>query len=369
MAEEAGKTTFTFLDDNGKPVENKKEEVIEEVVEEVVEVVEETPETPETPEEEVVEEVVEEEVVEEVVEEATVAESETVQEVKEIEEEEDVVSYDELPEGVQKYLDFLEDTGGSLEQFVEINKDLSTLSQDEVIGKFLKAKYPTLDSADIQYEIESRFAVIDTDTDADIRKKNVEKKKFYAEALTSLKSGAEKYKAELGSSKAIPAQAQKALDFVKDLEAQQAQSKVTLDAVRSSFVKETNKVLGKNFKGFEVKIGDEIILYKPENVAKTKEQNMDVNNFLGRFLNKDGSVKDTKGYHKALAIASEPEKFAQHFFELGKARMVEEDAIDSKNVTSGTRGTQPNVKGKQPKFKFLDDGNSSKKGKITLKNY
>ena len=261
----------------------------------------------------------------------------------------------------------MEDTGGSLEDFVNINQDLSKLPQDDVIGRFLKSKYPTLDAEDIKYEIESRFAPDEDDSDADIRRKNVEKKKFYAEALSSLKSNNEKYRTELGSS-AVPQKAKEALDFVKNYETQQAQQNKQLEAVRSSFVKESNKALGKNFKGFEVKVGDETVLYKPEDFVKTKEQNMDVNNFLGRFLAKDGSVKDVTGYHKALAIASNPEAFAQHFFELGKAKMVEEDTKDSKNVQT-TRGTQPNVKSKQPKFKFLDAESSSNNGKIKLKHY
>ena len=297
-------------------------------------------------------------------------ESEEVTSAEEAQDEDnsDVVDYEELPEAVQKYLDFMEDTGGSLQDFVNINQDLSKLPQDEVIGRFLKAKYPTLDGEDINYEIESRFGAEDTDTDADIRRKNVEKKKFYAEALSSLQSGAEKHKVDLASSNALPAQAKAAIDFVKNYETQQAQSTKQLEAVRKSFIKESNKALGKDFKGFEVKVGDETILYKPENFAKVKEQNMNVNNLLNKFLDKDGSVKDISGYHKALSVASNPEGFAQHFFELGKAAMVEEDARDSKNVNTKTRGTQPNLKSKQPKFKFLD-AESSSNSKIKLKHY
>lgn len=387
MTEE--KMTFTFLDDNGKPVENKVEEAQEGQTSEVT-----SDETQETTDEATDDQINDEqednadtsdegeqdsldesgdadEDEADDSEESSVEDTEGLYEdeeetFEEEQQEENVVDYNELPESVQKYLDFMEDTGGSLEDFVNINQDLSKLPQDDVIGRFLKAKYPTLDAEDISYEIESRFGAEDTDTDADIRRKKVEKKKFYAEALSTLKSNADKYKTELGSS-AVPAKAQEALEFVKNYETQQAQQSKKLEAVRSSFVKETNKVLGKNFKGFEVKVGDETVLYKPENVTKVKEQNMDVNNFLNRFLNKDGSVKDVTGYHKALAIASEPEKFAQHFFELGKAKMAEEDAKDSKNVQT-TRGTQPIVKSKQPKFKFLDSEKSST-GKIKLRNY
>jgi hypothetical protein len=387
MAEE--KMKFTFLDDNGKPIENKSEATGQQVEdtqsEDTTQTEDENTEL-QTESDDIAAEGNTDEGADNEGEEATdtQADNESEQEgeledesdeaeadsqQEETQEEDDVVDYDELPEAVQRYLDFMEDTGGSLEDFVNINQDLSKLPQDDVIGRFLKSKYPTLDAEDINYEIESRFGETEDDTESDIRRKKVEKKKFYAEALSSLKSNTEKYKVELGSSATIPAKAKEALDFVKNYNTQQEQTSKRLEAVRSSFVKETNKVLSKDFKGFEIKVGDKVNLYKPENLAKTKEQNMDVNNFLNRFLDKDGGVKDVQGYHKALAIASEPERFAQHFFELGKAAMVEEDTKTSKNVKTDTRGIQPNMKSKQPKFKFLDAESPSEQGKIRLKNY
>ena len=382
MAEE-GKMTFTFLDDEGNPIVDPNQEKEEGSQEEGQEESQEESQEDENQEDSTTasdegdeseaeagseESEGEEESSEEIEEDEPEVEEEDESE-PEVEEEQDVVDYDELPESVQKYLDFMEDTGGSLEDFVNINQDLSKLSQDDVIGRFLKQKYPTLDGSDIAYEIESRFGVTEDDTDAEVRRKNVDKKKFYAEALATLKSGSEKYKADLGSRNVLPAQAKEALQFKQTYETQQTEQAKKLEAVRSSFVKETNKLLGKNFKGFEVKVGEETVLYKPENVAKVKEQNLNVNNLLNKFLNKDGSVKDVAGYHKALAVASDPEGYAQHFFELGKAAMAEEDAKDSKNVQK-TRGTQPKPKSGQPTFKFLDEeGKTPQTGKIKLRHY
>lgn len=283
--------------------------------------------------------------------------------------EEDIVDYNELPESIQKALDFMEETGGSLQDFLEINQDYSKLPQDEVIGRFLKSQYPTLDSEDIAYEIESRFGQDEDDSESDIRRKAVEKKKFYAEALKSLQANADKYRTELGSSAGLSAKAQEAIKFQEQFQNQQAQQNKTLEAARSSFIKGTNKLFGKDFKGFGVKVGDKTHLYKPENVTKLKEQNLDVNNLLGRYLDKNGNVTDVEGYHRMAAIASDPDTFAQHFFELGKAAMLEEDEKDSKNIKDNPRGTKPNPKQpNRPKFKFLDD-DSVPKGKIRLKSY
>ncbi|WZE63604.1 hypothetical protein PANI_CDS0085 [Maribacter phage Panino] len=285
-------------------------------------------------------------------------------------EEEEVVDYEELPESVQKYLEFQKETGGSLKDFLEINQDFDALPQDDVIRKYLKKTNPYLDSDDIEYEIESRFKIDEADSDAESRAKKVAKKKFYGEAMKALKEQGAKYKADLGSSAALPQQAQEAIKFQQEFQAKQAESAKAMEAVRSSFVKETDKVLGKDFKGFEVKIGEETMTYKPVDVKKTKEQNLNVNNLLSKFTDKKGNVKDVKGYHKALTFASNPDAIAKHFFDLGKAAAIEQDVKDSKNIQMKPRQIQPKSTGDKPKMKFVDlDSNLSKNAKIKLRNY
>lgn len=385
MAEEP-KMKFTFLDDNGKPMETSSTEAEEtqevdaqEEEQETEQEVDETEDSTEQGEDNGEEPSGEEEDDSEETDGEAEPEAELDSEEEDSEEEDtqekrdDLVDYDELPDSVQKYLDFFEDTGGSLQDYLEINQDFSKLPQDEVIRKHLKNLYPSLDAEDISYEMERLFGVNeDEDSDADIRRKTVEKKKFYGDALKSLQSSSEKYKTEFVSNKSLPAEAKEAIEFKRNFEAQQGESSKKLEQVRNSFIRDTNKLFGKNFKGFEVKVGEDTVLYKPENVNKIKEQNLDVNNLLGRFLNKDGSVKDVQGYHKALAVASDPESYAQHFYELGKAAMVEEDAADSRNtkLSSKTRGVQPQRKDPAaPKFRFLDADKKSSSGQIKLKHY
>lgn len=283
--------------------------------------------------------------------------------------EDDVADYEELPEAVQRYLDFYEDTGGSFEDFFRINQDFTKLPHDQVIRDFIRSENPFFDDEDVDYEMERLFGYDpEVDSDRDIKQKTVAKKRYYGQAIKSLQAQQDQYKANLASGAAMSPEAQEAIQFRQQYEAQQQKASKEIEASRSSFVKKTDKLLGKEFKGFEVQLGEEKVLYKPENVKKVKEQNLNVNNLLNRFLDKKGNVSDVAGYHRALAVASDPEGFAQHFFELGKAAMAEEDAKDSKNVSMGPRKVQSKPKTKQPTFRFLDDDKSSK-GPIKLKNY
>lgn len=293
-----------------------------------------------------------------------------VQENSEENNDEDVVDYDELPEAVQAYLDFYEETGGSMQDFALVNRDFDSLPQDDVIREFLRKSNPYLDTDDIEYEIETRFGISEADSDAEARQKKVAKKKFYGEAMKTLKAESEKYKADLGSSAALPAQAKEALRFQKEFQAQQVEAEKATAVKVDSFVKNTNKILGKDFKGFEVKVGEETLTYKPNDVRKTREENLNVNNLLNRFTDKDGNVTDVKGYHKALTFASNPDTIAAHFFELGRAAQIEEGVKDSKNIQMKPRQTQAGKSTSNQKFKFVDvNPNGSKNAKIKLRNY
>jgi len=291
------------------------------------------------------------------------------------EEEEDAVEYSDLPESVQKYLDFLEETNGSMEDFIKVNRDISGMSEDQIISEYMTSLYPELDAEDIAHEIDAQFGIVEDDSAAEQRAKKIAKKKFLGNAKKSLKEQADKWKVELGSSATLSAEAKEAIEFKQNFEKQNAQSAKSEKAARvrrSSFVKETNKVFGKDFKGFEVEVGDSKLSYKPEDVKKMKEQNLNVNNLLGKFTDKEGNVTDVAGYHKALTFASDPDAVAAHFYELGKAAAIEEEAADSKNISSKKpRKTQNKPKAQNsPKFKFVDlDGKKKGNGRIKLKNY
>jgi len=288
----------------------------------------------------------------------------------------DVVDYEELPEAVQEYLTFFEETGGSISDFMNVNRDFDKMGEDQVIREYYKKMNPYLDDADIDYELKNKFSFDpDTDSEDDVRKLKIAKKKLYGEAIKSLKADSEKYRTELvSSSRSVPQDAQEAIEFKRSYEQQTAQQQQAIEQKRNSFVAETNKVLGKDFKGFEIDLGEgNIELFKPEDVKKTKESNMDVNNLLNRFTDKEGNVTDVQGYHKALTIASNPEAFAKYFYDKGKADMAEDDVKTSKNIRMAPRQVQTGKSNSKMSVKSVKVNSSGQpqvgKPLIKLKNY
>lgn len=370
-----------FLDDDGNPIATQQEEAQE---------TEETQDQTEETQDEGTEEQTQESEDSSADTDDTAGEETDEQETQDLDEEEsteeeesqgtvnnddqEVVDYDELPEVVQKFLDMYEDTGGAatLEDFLFVNQDFSKLDQDDVIRRYLKQQNPALDAEDIAFEMEERFGFdADTDDDRDIRRKKVDKKKFYGEALRALEDQKKKYGADLASRQKaqISPEAVEAVEFKKRIESERAEQDKIYQEVRSSFIKQTNKELGKDFKGFEVKVGDETLSYKPGDLRKIKEQNLDVNNLLSKFLDKRGGVKDVVGYHRALAFASDPDGVAKHFYELGRAAAIEEEAKEGKGFKQAPRKVQEAPKPKNaPKFRFLSE-DENKNSKIRLKDY
>lgn len=300
-------------------------------------------------------------------------EEEDDEQEQEQESDDDAVDYYDLPDHVQKYLDFFEETGGSLQDFLAVNQDFDSMSEEDVIREYMltNPEYKDFSAEEIEDEIQELFAFDeDIDDKNDVRRKKREKKRFHQEALTSLKAQAEKYRADLGSSAASP-EAKEALEFKRQYDENMTRAQQESEARVKAFQKDTEKVFGKDFKGFEVKVGDQAYLFKPEDVKKQKQENLNLNNLLMRFADKEGNITDAAGYHKAITAASNPDAFAAHFFELGKAAALEEDAKTSKNVKTEVRRSQPQ-RGGNEKFKIVDpfgEGRSTPGGKIKLRDY
>jgi hypothetical protein len=106
---------------------------------------------------------------------------------------------------------------------------------------------------------------------------------------------------------------------------------------RNWFTEKTNEVFGGEFKGFEFSVDDKAVLYSPQSADELKTKQSDVMNFLNKFMNDEGLMADAEGYHKAIAVASNPEKFAQFFYEQGKASATEDVTRKMKNIDMSTR--------------------------------
>ena len=271
----------------------------------------------------------------------------------------------QLPDGVDKLLKFMEDTGGSLEDYVKMNRDVSQLPDGEVLREYYAQSKPW-DQTDINEYMEDQFTFDEElDDPRDIRaKKRAFKEELY-NARKFFETNKEKYYADLKLSRTqeIPQEYQEAYsnynNYKQELDANQQLSKVFLDR--------TEKVFSDDFKGFDFQVGDNKFRYKVANVSETKKMQADISNFVKPYMNDRGEISDAKGYHKALFAARNADKLAQHFYEQGRADALRTSAKEAKNINMDPRqeGTIKTSTGQ--KFKVVS-GDSSSKLKIKLKN-
>lgn len=243
----------------------------------------------------------------------------------------------EIPEDVKKYLEFREETGRGYSDFLEYQRDLTEIDEQDIVKRYMIEMNPEFDSEDVQDEFLEAYAYDeDLDDEKDIRKKTRAFKKAYADALEYFNSQKEKYAIPLGSNDTdIPDEYKSAKEFADSVKTQeelhQKQSEV--------FLAQTENLFTNDFKGFEFKIGDEVINHKPANIQSTKENQSNVMNFLGKFLDENGFIKDPEGYHKALYMAMNYESVLSNVYETARAKAIEEEVRNSKNIDMRMRNT------------------------------
>lgn len=269
---------------------------------------------------------------------------------------------DELPEDVSAFLNFKKETGRGLNDFVRINSDLDSLNPDQLLKEYYSQKESDLDTEEIEYLIADKFSYDeDLDDEKDIKKKQIEKKKELAKAKKFLEEQKQKYKAPLESSYgSLSAEEQEGLKAYKEYSAK-AQSSQELEQRQAEwFLKKTDEVFNNDFKGFDFKVGDKELKFSPGDYNELKKTQSNINNFIGKFVNNDGLIEDAKGYHKSLAVAMNPEKFAKFFYEQGIADAIEKEAKSSKNINFEVRRS-PEVINKGG-FKVTSVGESDGRG-------
>lgn len=269
---------------------------------------------------------------------------------------------EELPEDVSAFLNFKKETGRGLNDFIKINTDLDSMSPDQLLREYYSQKESDLDAEEIEYLIADKFSYDeDLDDEKDIKKKQIEKKKELAKAKKFLEEQKQKYKAPLESSYgSLSADEQEALKAYKEYSAK-AQSSQELEQRQAEwFLKKTDEVFNSDFKGFDFKIGDKELKFSPGDYNELKKAQSNINNFIAKFVNNDGLIEDAKGYHKSLAVAMNPEKFAKFFYEQGVADAIEKEAKSSKNINFEVRRS-PEVINKGS-FKVTSIGESDGRG-------
>ena len=286
--------------------------------------------------EEVTEEKQEEEVVN-VIQEVSNEESE--QEVKEEVTEEAVAKESNpLPENIQKLVDFMQETGGGIQDYVRLNADYSNVNSETLLKEYYKQTKPHLDSVEVDFLLEENFSYDEEiDEERVIKKKKLAMKEEVAKAQKFLEGLKDKYYSEIKLRPGITQEQKKASDFFNRYNEEQKVAKQQ----HSEFVDATKKMFTQDFKGFDFKLGEKTFRYGVQNKEKVADRQSNINNLLGKFLNDKGQVVDTKGYHKALYAADNVDTIAKHFYEQGKADAIKDVVAKSKNVSTEARATAP----------------------------
>ena len=287
----------------------------------------------------------------------------TEEEVKEVEAQVEKAVQDEkilgkaLPENIEKLVSFMEETGGTIEDYTRLNADYSKVDDVTLLKEYYKKEKPYLEGEDIDMLLEDFIIDEDIDEDRDARKKRIAFKEEVAKAKNYLEETKSKYYDEIKLRPGTTQDQQKAMDFFNRYNKQQE----TAEQQHAQFKESTKELFNDNFEGFDIKVGEKSYKYNIQNRDKVAESQSNINNLVGKFLDSDGNVKDTKGYHKAMYAADNVDKIASHFYEQGKADAVKEVVSSSKNLSSTkARSTQGDVFVNGLKVKAISGLDSSK---------
>lgn len=249
----------------------------------------------------------------------------------------------ELPENIQKLVDFLNDTGGTLEDYVRLNQDYSRLSEKQLLIEYYEATKPHLDKEDIEILMEDFSYDEEIDDERDIRKAKIALKEEVAKAKSYLDNLKKQYYNEVKAGSRLNPEQQKAVEFFNRYNKEQKETSLIAEKQKNVFLKQTEDVFSNDFKGFDYEVGDKKYRFNIKNPEEIKQTQSDINNFIRKFLNEKNEMANAKGYHKSLFTAMNPDTVAKHFYEQGKADAIKESMARTKNIDMSPRGSHEKV--------------------------
>lgn len=252
---------------------------------------------------------------------------------------------EELPSDVAAYLKYKKETGRGIDDYAKLQKDYSDMDSDSLLREYYSITEEGLDSDDIDMLMEEFVYDEEINEPAEIKKIQLAKKKEIAKAKKFLREQQELYKQPLESRESsATANNQEMIEYRQYLESAKAQQE-DANQKREWFVKKSDEVFSSEFKGFKFNIGENDIVYSPGSASELKKAQETPLNFVNKYLDSNGFIKDAEGYHKALAIAMNPDKFAQFFYEQGKSQATDDVIRKTKNVDM-TERSAPQVSAK-----------------------
>ena len=247
-------------------------------------------------------------------------------------------SDEQLPEDVSAYLKYRKETGRGFEDFLKLKEDFDTMDPDNILRSYLKSTQVGLDDEDIDVMMEDYSYNEDLDDDSTIKKAKLAKKKMIAEAKQYFNTQKEKYKMPLESRTAdVSPEEKEELQAYKQYISQAKTMEQEAERKRDWFSKKTDEVFNSEFKGFEFKLNDQVVRFAPGDAAELKKAQLTPTNFINKYLDESGMIKDAAGYHRALAVAMNPERFAKFFYEQGMSAATEDVNRKIKNINMSER--------------------------------
>jgi hypothetical protein len=253
---------------------------------------------------------------------------------------EPVVEQRQLPENIEKLVKFMEDTGGTVEDYVRINADYSNVDNNTLLQEYYKRTRPHLDYDEISFLMEDNFKYDEeVDEEREIKKKKLAYKEEIAKAKNFLEETKKKYYDEIKLRPGATQEQQKAMDFFNRYNEEQKM----VQEQHGRFKQRTDSFFNKEFKGFNFDVGEKKFRFKVANTTNVAKNQSDLTNLVGKFLDNKGEVKDYAGYHKAIYAAENADTIASHFYEQGKSDAIKEMTAKSKNITEDARQTVANA--------------------------
>ena len=273
-----------------------------------------------------------------------------------------------LPENLQKVVDFMEETGGTLEDYVRLNQDFSSYDDMTILKEYYKQTKSHLTDDEISFLMEDSFSYDEeVDEEREIKKKKIALKEQVANAKSHLDGQKSKYYEEIKAGSKLTQEQQKAVNFFNRYNKESEETNKIAEKQTNTFKLKTQQVFNDKFKGFEYNVGDKRYRFNVKNANEVKETQGDINNFVKKFLNENNEMSDAKGYHKSLFTAMNPDAIANHFYEQGKADAMKDSVAKAKNVSMDPRQSFSNDNTSGPRVRALSDDSPSFKFKIKNK--
>jgi hypothetical protein len=234
----------------------------------------------------------------------------------------------ELPENIEKLVAFMQETGGTIDDYVRLNADYTNINNVALLKEYYRTTKPHLDAEEVEFLLEDKFFFDeDMDDEREVKLKKMAFKDEISKAKNFLEESKQKYYAEIKARPGVNAEQQKAVEFFNRYNTEQNKVAQQQDA----FKKQTSNLFNNEFKGFEYNLGEKRFRYNVQNPNQVADNQSNIQTFIGKFLDKEGNVSDVSGYHKALYSAMNADKIAAHFYEQGKADAVKQVVSNSKN--------------------------------------